>query len=308
MLVREQLARAPESRLYLVEHQQHVSVVAEIADLPQVVVGRHAHAALALDRLEEHKADVRRDRRIESGDVVEGHIGDSGKQRLKSLVILRLARGRDGGQRAAMERVVGRNDAGSRGAFLGPVPPRELHTGLVRFGPAVAEEPPLRERVFREQPSQLDLRLDVVEVGHVHQRLRLLAHGLGNGRVAVSQVRHGNSCEEIQIFPAVRIPQARPFAACQRQLTRAIGVDDVLIVQGPDFLRVHVERPFPVACPRGRIHSPSGLAQSFFAPFVVASLLGLLLSVFASVLASVAASALASPVLAVSPLGFPDFL
>ena len=61
-LVGEQLAGAAHAGLHLVEHQQQAVVVAELAQRPEERMRRRAHAALALQRLDQDAGGVGADR------------------------------------------------------------------------------------------------------------------------------------------------------------------------------------------------------------------------------------------------------
>ena len=52
----EPLAGAAQAGLDLVEHEQHVALVAQPADVGQPALGRHVDPALALDGLDQHRA------------------------------------------------------------------------------------------------------------------------------------------------------------------------------------------------------------------------------------------------------------
>ena len=115
-------------------------------------------------------------------------------QRLERRLLLRLAGGRQRGQRAAVEGVVGADHhvAAAAGPASG-----QLEGALVGLGPRVGEEDLAAglPGAAVDQPvdgaGDLGRQRVAVEVRDVAQRPRLLGDGLGHGRVGVAERHHG---------------------------------------------------------------------------------------------------------------------
>jgi hypothetical protein len=72
VLACERRAGPPETRLDLVGHQQDAALGAELAGRTEVPLGRHDHAGLALDRLDEERDRVVVDRGAQRFDIPYG--------------------------------------------------------------------------------------------------------------------------------------------------------------------------------------------------------------------------------------------
>src|SRR5262249_30885605 len=135
----EERARAADSGLDLVQHEQDLLFVAPGADALEVVAGRNIDAAFALNDLEQNGAGLRRRCLLERIDVVVGYGDEARRQRReRNLVAIRPGRGHSG-KRAAMERIERRNDLEGAVLPLAAPLPRQFDRGFVRFGAAVDE-------------------------------------------------------------------------------------------------------------------------------------------------------------------------
>ena len=72
---------------------------------------RHAHAAFALDRLDQDGGGLRADRRLDRLEVAERHLVEAVDRRAEAFEIFLLAAGRERRQRAAVERALEGDDA-----------------------------------------------------------------------------------------------------------------------------------------------------------------------------------------------------
>ena len=103
VLEREPGAGAAEARLHLVEDQQHAVRVADAAQPGEEARGRHDDAGLALDRLDQHRRRVRRDRALDGGEIAERHRAEAGRERSEAVAVIGLGGERDDGGGAAVE-------------------------------------------------------------------------------------------------------------------------------------------------------------------------------------------------------------
>ena len=201
VLVGPQAAGPTHAGLDLVEDQQRARGITELAQPRQVVLVGHVDAALALDRLHQDGGGAIVDRPFHRAQVVVGDVLEPRHERLEAVLVLGLAGGGDGGERPAVERVVGGDDLVPIGGqpLLG-VLAGELERGLVRLGPGVREEHAVGERVLAQQLGQVDLGGRVIEVRHVQQRGRRLPDGAGHPWVAVAERGHRDAAPEVQVL------------------------------------------------------------------------------------------------------------
>ncbi len=137
----EELAGAADAALDFVEDEQQAVLVAEFAQALQRL-GRHgADAALALDRLDQDRGGLGRDRLFGGIEVVEGDLVEAVGLGAEAFEVLLLAAGSDSRERAAMERAL----EGDGAEALGPavdivVAARRLDGAFERLGAGVGEE------------------------------------------------------------------------------------------------------------------------------------------------------------------------
>jgi len=98
VLVPEPASGAAQAGLDLVEDEEGLALVAELADRCEVSGRGGLHSPFALDRFEEHGADPLVEAAGEGVDVAEGDVAEPGGERLERLVLLGLAGGGEGGE------------------------------------------------------------------------------------------------------------------------------------------------------------------------------------------------------------------
>src|SRR3546814_7062479 len=98
LLVSEQLAAAAHAALDLVEHQQQAVLVADGTQGAQIVEVGGADAALALNRLDQHRAGFGANRVAQLVHVAEGHEVEAFGDRAGALQVLLVAGCREGGK------------------------------------------------------------------------------------------------------------------------------------------------------------------------------------------------------------------
>ncbi len=152
VLESEPTAGPTETGLHLVDHEQGAPLVAEAPDALEVPGAGRVDAAFALHRLEQHGGHAGVERRVEGVEVVPGDVAKALGQRLEGLVLVRLAGGVEGGERAPVERAVG---ADHDMATAAAPPPGQLDGCLVGLGARVAHEDlptPAEQPVERRPP------------------------------------------------------------------------------------------------------------------------------------------------------------
>src|SRR4029450_12047325 len=119
--------------------------VGEPSGLSDEAGAQLVHAALALNRLQQDAAGLRRDGRGERIGVVGSSEADVREQRFEGLALAGLARDRERAEGAAVEGAGQRDDAGFAGRLA-----RVLESGLDGLGPRVAEKRPGAAEAVRE--------------------------------------------------------------------------------------------------------------------------------------------------------------
>ena len=207
-------ARAAQAGLDLVEDQHGAALVADASGGGEVPGARRDHTSFALHDLEDHTGGtVGVDGGVQRVDVVVGDLPEAGREGLEPRLFGRLPGGGEGGERAAVEAVVGRDDLELVGPSLVLTePPHDLESALVRLGAGVPEEhaPPAGQRL--QTLGQAHLRLGVIEIRRVDQRAHLLRHGVGDLLTAVPDGADGDASEEVEVLAAVVVEQAHAVA------------------------------------------------------------------------------------------------
>jgi len=152
--------------------------VGDLAQGRQVAGRRQQHAAFPLHRLDQDRDGRGGDRFAHRFGIVVGDEPEARGHRLEPLTVARVAGGRERGEGAAVERVVGHQDlVGLRSPDRLAALPGELDRGLVGFRTAVAEEGAGESGKSGQPARRLDLLRDLVEVRDVH-----VARGLPGDR------------------------------------------------------------------------------------------------------------------------------
>ncbi|OPZ71177.1 MAG: hypothetical protein BWY80_01376 [Firmicutes bacterium ADurb.Bin456] len=123
---------------------------------------------------------------------------------------------------------------GEFGVFAG-----KFDSSLVGFGAAVAEKGFIQGRVFRQEPGQPGLLLDIIEVGAVDELTGLPANSFNHGRMAVTEGINRNAAHEVQVFPAIGVPKPGSLTLYRSQWDPSHIAHQILVTQFHDFLCIH---------------------------------------------------------------------
>ena len=104
VLPREPLSGASEPRLNLVKHQQHVSLIAQLTNLSQVLAVPDVYASFSLDHFQQHSSARRVDCCFQSIEVIKWDVSETLGQRLECFVLFGLAGCMECGQSSSVER------------------------------------------------------------------------------------------------------------------------------------------------------------------------------------------------------------
>ena len=214
MHIGKQLAGTPHAALHLVKDQQRIVLVTQRPHRLQVFAGRRNHPTLALHRLEHHGAGALGNLRFQRGDIVVGHMADAADRRTEALGVLGLAADADGEQGTTVEAVAAGDDLVLVGTKVVVRPtPRQLERRLVGLGAGVDEQHTVGKGRRHQLGCQPQGRFVGHDIGHMPELLRLLGQHLDQLRVGMAQRVDRNATGQIDIFPALLIPQARTLAA-----------------------------------------------------------------------------------------------
>ena len=209
MLVGVEMAGTPGAGLHLIEYQSGMMAIAEGTQRLQERRVRRDHPAFADNRLDDHRAGARGDRRGDRLDIVIGQMGNALRQRSIIAGIFRLAANGDGEQRAAVEGVVEGDDfAFFTAKLIVGIFPRQLKGRLVGFGAGVAEKHLVGKGRLHEGFRQLQHRLVGIAIADMPQFRQLILQGLSQRRVSMAQGVHCDAARHIDILFPLLVPDA----------------------------------------------------------------------------------------------------
>ncbi len=211
LFIGKQRPRSPHSCLDFVENQENILLRAELPQILQIGLIGDMHASLTLDRLQHDRGRLVRHERFDRRKIVEGRIDKPRNERLKAFLHFFLAGRRQRRHRAAVERVLHRDDLEPvRTVLLMPVAPRQLDRRFVRLRAAVAEKDPVGARMIDQHLGESDLRLGVVEIRHMDQLRRLALDRLHQIRMAVAQDIDRDATDKVDVLPAFHVVDLGP--------------------------------------------------------------------------------------------------
>ncbi len=236
ILMREELAGAAGADLDLVEHEEDALLVAQVAQALQELLRGGTHAALALDGLGQDGADVFVHDVLDGLEVVELGIAEAGGQGLEVAVDGILTGGGAGGEGAAVEGVLHRDDDEALGmAVILGVLAGELDLAFVGLGAGVGKEDLIKAAVLDDELRGLDGGLIVEVVGAVEDGLRTLLQALDDGGMAVAETVDGDAADEIEVLVAVLVEDVDALAALHGDGHTDMVAVEILVTVFDDF-------------------------------------------------------------------------
>ncbi len=101
---------------------------------------------------------------------------------------------------------------------------RQFNQRFIGLSTRVGKKDPFHPRQLTETLSQLLLHGDAVQIRGVQQRTRLFADYRRYLRVCMTQARHPNAAQRIQITSSLIVPQPRAFAPSKRDIQSCVGI------------------------------------------------------------------------------------
>ena len=239
MLVCEEPAGASQSRLNLIDHEQHAIAPADVGRFAQKSFRRNRDAGLALNRLDQKRAGVGRDRVAQRRRIAERNDLEARRERPEAVAILLVGGEADDGDGAAVKIVGADDDLGLaiRNAFdlVAPLA-RGLHRGLDRLGARVHGQ----RHLVAGQLMQLlvEQRQLIVAKGARSQRdlVRLVEHGFHDFGMAVSLVDRRIRRQAIQIAPAFHVVHPHALRPLDDHIQRMVIVGAIVFFELDEIL------------------------------------------------------------------------
>ena len=188
-LVRKPLAGAAHAALHFVNHQQPVALVAQGAQLAQIVQVQRVHTAFALNRLYKHSRHigVACGCGLQRVHIVQGHADKALDQRAKTGLHLGVARGAEGCDAAAMKGLVKHHHFRALNALVVAKLACQFERCLIGLQSGGAKEHIGHARERHQLGRQRLLQGDVVVVRRVDELRELVLQGGHQVCVVVAQ-------------------------------------------------------------------------------------------------------------------------
>ncbi len=229
----EELARAAQAGLDLIQHQEAVVLVGDLAQALEEALGWDDDAALALDGLHEDGAGVLGHGLLHGLQVAVGHDDEAGGEGAEAAGAVGIgAEAHDGGG-AAVEVAVGHDDLGLAvlDALLVVAPlAHGLQCSFHRLGPAVHHQGLLEARQLAELLEEWRELVVAEGAAGEGQGLDLGDHGLADLRVVVALVHGRVGGQEVHVLLAVHIGEVDAFALGADHIERVVVVGAVLVL------------------------------------------------------------------------------
>ena len=191
---------------------------------------------------------------FDRGHVVQRYPHETRHERLEALLHLGIARGRQRGDRATVERVVVHDDLGMRDAAIVAVLARDLQRRLVGLEARIAEEHLVHARQRGQLVGQRLLQPDLVDVRRMDQLRRLVGDRGHQARMVVAERVDGDAGETVEILAAGFVPQPDALSACEVDGQVRVRVHHVR-----DRGRARLQRGWRSV--RGRVHAGRGASR-----------------------------------------------
>jgi len=159
--------------------------------------------------------------------VVERHAHETRHERLEPGLYFAASRRRQGGERAAVKRLLHDHDRRLGDAALVPVLARNLDRRLVGLQAGIAEEHLVQPGDLGEAVGGRLLHGNAKQVGGVHHPADLLGERARQPGVSIAKGVHRDAGEGVEILLARLVPEPHAFAAHEGHRLPGVGVHDV---------------------------------------------------------------------------------
>ena len=223
-LIGEQPPGAPETGLHLVEDQQQAVLVAQLAQAAQEGRRRNAHAALALDRLDQDGGGLRPDGLLDRIEIAERDLVEALDRGAEAFEILLVAGRRDGRERAAVEGALEGDDAVALGlARRRLIFARHLDRAFERLGAGIREEHRVGKARLAQPIGQPLAFRNAVQIRDVPDLLGLLGERLDQMRMGMAERVDGDARGEIEVALAIGREQPSALAPLESEVDARVS-------------------------------------------------------------------------------------
>ena len=214
MLMGKPAPGAADAALHLVDHEQPVLPVANLPQRTHEIIMCKVDAALALNRLEQHRNDVwiARGKLLDRNDIVKRHPHKTRDQRFETGLHLAVAGGRKRRQRAPVKRLFHDDDGGLFDSLLVSVQPSQFDRGFVGLAARIAEEHFVHAGKRSKAIGKRFSFRDSIQVRCMDEPTKLLAQCLHQLRMIVAQRIYGDARQGVQIGLALLVEQPATLA------------------------------------------------------------------------------------------------
>src|SRR5690606_987451 len=238
LLAKGERAGTARARLDLIEDEDRPMPVADGAEMPVIFGGRLDDTRHALDGLQDDGSDVvvLGERAVDRGLLAEGYEGGRSETRPVWISVFLVPRDGETSERSAVKAALHGHDLPAPGHL-----PGQFESRFVRLGPRIAEEdiPQSRRCCFREHATRTRTNRAIDRIGIEEDVFRLPANGLDYASRRMPQQGHAMATVEVQISPALCIPDVAAFSTLDRDRHFGIGGDLKSILLRNDFRGRH---------------------------------------------------------------------
>ena len=145
---------------------------------------------------------------------------------------LAVTRRRQGCHGATVKAAVHDDNRRRLDAFVVALESRQFDGGFVGFCTGVTEERVVHAGTFAQAVGQLGLQRNLVQVGGMQQRLRLMGQRFGHMRVGMAQTADGDTGQTVEVGFTLAVGQVGAGAADKIHGHTAIGIHN-MVLHGP---------------------------------------------------------------------------
>ena len=222
--IAQKAAGAADAGLHLVQHQQQAMLVAERAQADEKRARDDAHAAFALNGLDQYAGGVRADQRAHRVEIAEGRLIEAVDRRAEAVEIFGIAAGGDGRQRAAVEGALECDQPIALGApARRMIFARRLDRAFDRLGARIGEEGEIGEGRLRQPFGEPLGGGDAEQIGDVPRRRGGGVQGSDEMRMRMAERIDRDAGAEVEIAFAIGRDEPSALAALEGEVGPRIG-------------------------------------------------------------------------------------
>ena len=145
---------------------------------------------------------------------------------------LAVTRRRQGSHGATVEAAVYDDNRRRLNALVVALESRQFDGGFVGFCTRITEKRIVHARTFAQAVGQLGLQRDLVQIGGMQERLRLMGQRLRHVGMGMAKATDGDTGQTVEVGLALAVGQVRAGAADKIHGHTAIGIHN-MVLHGP---------------------------------------------------------------------------